>query len=440
MRKATFLAKQWISSPRSMARYRELLRNEELSGIELEELNWRKRKLIVKHAFENSAFYRAKYTASGFEPGDLKTPSDFDQLPILEKKEIREHAADLLCSGYDATSLNTATTGGSTGPPLTIPIDPAAPMAEISWRMLRWWGTHISESSAYLYRAVPERSRQVLQKMLLWPTRRNWIKALEMDEGQMERFYRQLCVDRPAYLIGYVGAVDVFAGFLERKGLQLEGLQAIWTTAAPLAEGKRQYLQKVYNAPVYTQYGSCEFYWIAAECRKQEGMHIANDIRHVDVVDNARPVPEGDFGDLVVTDLCNRAFPLIRYRLGDRGRVLEKPCDCGLPFPMMDYVDGRITDKVYLPDGTAVAGETLAGIFRGFPDSIKSYQIRQRSDYSILIRYEALEGGNCDEAIAAVEQRLEKLLHGLVEVRFEAGPVEVNDNGKTRFLISDLEK
>lgn len=439
MNKELFRAKRWLFCRREIASFSALKQNEQMSAEELAELNWRRRKEIVSHAFDNSDFYHRKYAAVGFEPGDLKEPADFERLPILEKQEIRENTSDMVGRGYDESSLKFLTTGGSTGVPLKTYIDPNAPASEIGWRTLNWWGVDASDNSAYIYRSVPLGTRRLMQQVMLWPTRRNWMYALDMDEALMERFYRRLLIDKPTYLIGYVGGIDIFANFMERNNYRLDGVKAVWTTAAPLNEGKRQYLQSVLNAPTYTQYGSCEFYWIAADCKQQAGMHIASDVRHVDVVEGNTAVPLGENGDLVVTDLMNRAFPLIRYRLGDRGRLLGHQCACGLPFPMMDYVMGRVSDKIYLPNGTMIPGEAFCGMFRAYPDTIKSFQIRQSADYGITIRYEPLPGKDCSDAMEDLGKKLDAQFLRQVGIDFVEGPVEVNDNGKTRFVVSEIE-
>ena len=59
--------------------------------------------------------------------------------------------------------------------------------------------------------------------------------------------------------------------------------------------------------------------------------------------------------DIVITDLTNRVFPLIRYRLGDRGALLEERCACGNPLPRMMPPDGRTTDLIRLPSGAVLA-------------------------------------------------------------------------------------
>jgi len=159
----------------------------------------------------------------------------------------------------------------------------------------------------------------------------------------------------------------------------------------------------------------------------------------VDVVtENNVPVTTDIYGDLLVTDLENLAFPLIRYRLGDRGRLLSRKCDCGLPFPLMDYVHGRISDTIYLSDKSAIPGEYWTTIFDSYTDSIKSFNVHQANDYSITINYEPFSGANCGDIIKTVKEKLSKRIGDKTSLIFAQRDIEVNDNGKTRFITSDI--
>ncbi len=439
-KKWVFSAKRWMANRQELAFSKELADSEHLTSDALCELNWRRLQELVSFCFNHIPFYRRKYSGCGFESGDIGNRESFSQLPILEREEIRECEAEILNPSLRVKDLPASTTGGSTGRPLKIYCDPRILLSVMSWRTLNWWGTDVSENSGYLYRAVPEGWQRVFQKALLWPTRRNWISAASMTPQQMETFYASLVRARTKYLVGYVGAIDVFAGFLERQGYQLDDLKAVWTTSAPLPRIKREHFERVYQCDVYTQYGSCEFYWIAAECQRKCGLHIASDIRHVEVVHGSEVVSDGEYGDLVVTDLLNRAFPLIRYRIGDRGRLLKEDCECGLPFPLMDYVQGRVSDIVWLPNGSVIPGEYWTTIFDDFTEKIKSFHIHQHRDYSISIRYEPHKGADCSDVIRIVKARLMKKTDANLALDFVEADLDVSDNGKTRYVVSDVDK
>jgi phenylacetate-CoA ligase len=406
----------------------------------LHEINWHQRRELVRHCALRVPFYRERFRQIGFHPDDLSSEAVFRQLPILEKEEVREHQHRLITEGINRRFLRPGVTGGTTGRPLAIFQDARVPLSVLTWRMLNWWDVDISDNSGYLYRAVPKGARRPLTNAMLFPTRRAYIQAAEMDKPRMRAFHA--CLNRigARYLVGYVGAVEAFADFLASSGQRVPTLRAIWTTASPLPQTKRHYFRTIFDCPVFTQYGSVEVFLLSAECACQNGLHVFSDIRHVEVISpEGRPTPSGEAGDLVVSDLTNRAFPLLRYRIGDRGRLLDRVCQCGKPFPLMDYVSGRISDQVRLPDGTSVPGEYWTTIFDDWPAAIKGFEVHQAADYAITIRYEPTGIGS-EQAVAAVRRDLERKLRGLVPLSFLPESLNANRNGKTRYVVSDARR
>ena len=155
------------------------------------------------------------------------------------------------------------------------------------------------------------------------------------------------------------------------------------------------------------------------------------------MVEDDQPLEDGAFGNLLVTDLTNYAFPLLRYRIGDQGRLLRNPCECGLPFPLMDYVKGRVSDSIRLLDGTMISGEYWTTIFDDHAETIKSFQVVQRKDYSIEIQFEPF-ANDYYHTIEAVSQNLLRKLRGKARLVFRRTSIDVNENGKARFVKSEI--
>jgi phenylacetate-CoA ligase len=440
LKRAIHRLKCRLDPARPLSLAAELAAHDRWTAEDVKQRNLALQREAVASAFTHIPFYRRKYAEAGFRLADLEDPSFLSKLPLLTRAEIREHESEIVHPAFHDVRLPSATTGGSTGTPLRTFNDPRIPLQVLSWRMLEWWGVDVSDSSGYLYRSVPLGWKRLRQRLLLWPTRREWLSASAMTPPNMARFHSALARSKPAYLVGYVGAIEVFAGYLRDEGLSLPGLKAVWTTSAPLPEGKRQWLQRVFQCPVYTQYGSCEFYWISAECRLQRGLHIGTDARHVEIVDENGPVAAGEYGEIVVTDLLNRAFPLIRYQVGDRGRLLPTPCACGLPFPLMDYVRGRTSDLIVTKAGTRIPGEFWTTICDDFTDNVQAFQVYQRADRQVEVRMQMQAGQPMRPVAAVIEERLQRQYGSDLDVRCIETHVDVNDNGKTRFVVSDVEE
>lgn len=433
-----FKLKTFVLRPSARGFIKELEAVEAGGSDLIQALNRQRRRELVRFAYENTEFYRRKYSAAGFELGDLESESYFENLPVLEKHEIRSSASDMIAAGVSVKRLKESTTGGSTGEPLKVYHDPEIHTNLLSWRVLDWWGVRPSDSSGYLYRVVPTGRSRTIQTAALWPTRRAWVSASQMGPEQLWEFTQRLRKYKVKYLVGYVGAIEAFANYLENQGLVLDGLQAVWTTASPLPEGKRTFLERIFRCPVYTQYGSCEIHWLAAECKAKKGMHMFSDVRNLEFLEGDKPVTAGEYGDVVVTDFLNRKFPLIRYRIGDRGRLGDNNCSCGSPFPLMDYVKGRVSDSIVTKMNGIVPGEFWTTIFDDFTSTVRSFSVHQHADYSVTVSYQFHPEGRDQSVIDVVRARLEKILGAGVNLNMVEKAASDHDNGKTRFVTSEL--
>jgi len=136
--------------------------------------------------------------------------------------------------------------------------------------------------------------------------------------------------------------------------------------------------------PVFNVYAATETGGIAAECHQHRGMHLFEDLVIPEVVDDDyRPVPPGQTGDrLLVTVLSSRTIPLIRYEMTDRVRLAARPCLCGLPFQLLDSIEGRADDVLDLPaaDGGRVRVHPV--VFHQALDLLDAagWQIRQEDN------------------------------------------------------------
>lgn len=431
-----FRAKGRFIQKRALDFFADLTRRDQWSRDQLDEFNWQRRQALVRHCAANVAFYQNQFKEAGFEPGDLKSRDDWKKLPLLTKDDVRAHQDDLISRTHKDVRLPSSTTGGSTGEPLKVFSDPDVPVSAISWRMLQWWGVGPWDNAGYAYRAIPRGKRKRRIDIALWPTRRVYLSAIEMDEPKTREFVEKLRRIRARYLVGYVGALEGISDYLSKTGITIPSLEAVWSTAAPMPESLRAKMRSTFRCPIYSQYGSCEFYFLAAECERQNGLHVSSDIRHIDILPD-NPTDPGSVGEIIATDLTNYAFPLLRYRHGDRSRVLAGPCSCGRPYPRIDYVLGRVSDRIVLQDGTKLPGEFWTTIFDDYPDVIKAFQVHQQADYSILIRYERTSP-TVASPIDAVRAAIDSATRGRAELRFAEEPVRADDNGKLRFVVSDV--
>lgn len=139
--------------------------------------------------------------------------------------------------------------------------------------------------------------------------------------------------------------------------------RVISSSAEVLTETTRRSAAAAWGASVFNFYGSTESGQIAAECSRQRGMHLLDDLVIVEVVDrDNRPVPPGVYGEKVlITVLFRRTQPLIRYELSDIVRLASEPCSCGIAYPLIDDIQGRVWEVLYFatPTGGRVPVQPL---------------------------------------------------------------------------------
>lgn len=406
---------------------------------ELDALNFSKREEIVRFAYEHSVFYRELYDAAGVHPNDIRTPSDFEALPIVTRDHIRDRYADIVTKHASIGRARRVTTGGSTGEPVSLLNDRRVRVEANLRRVVGWWGIEPYDNAAYIYRMRRSQFHQRLNDVAWWPTRRIFLDASLMSPALMNSFIQKYQEVRPALVQGYVGAVYEFASFLRAAGITIPSPKAVWVTAAPLSESQRLFIQDALGAPVYDQYGSCEIPWLASECSMREGLHMIHDLRFIEFLNESwRPVVNGEWGRVAVTDLENRVFPLIRYSLGDMGRRLDRECNCGIGLPLMDKVRGRETDRVLLPGGRVVSGEYLTTIFDSHPEAVKAFQVHQLGDGSIDLICVPTDHPQATQWIREARDGLQEKIGRDVSVSIKETDEIHHVGGKLRYVVSDV--
>jgi len=417
-----------------------MLRLERAPYAKVRDVNWAKRKALVRHAYESVPYYRKAFAQRGLAPDDIRDEQDFLGLPLLHKKDIRANQNSLLSKHVRPRRKAKATTGGSTGVPLQLYHDRRAPTYALQWRTLSWWGVSPWMDTARIWRIPqPIRDRRLLYKLKRWPSCVVTLDAADMSEKAIHAFLRDWGRVQPRILCGYVGGVDHVARFILSLGLSVSPPKVVWLTAAPVTAVQRENIRRAFGAPVYDQYACSEILYIAAECEAHCGLHIVSDYRHVEILDeNGEPCVPGHTGNVVVTDLENYVFPLIRYVTGDQAYLLERTCECGRSLPLLSPVKGRTSDVIRLPGGKSVSGEYLTTIFDDEPLAVESFRVVQKEDYSIEVEY-VPRGGDSGEAIQSVRDTVKQLTGGEVPVIFVEKDSLSHDRGKIRYVVSEVD-
>jgi len=145
------------------------------------------------------------------------------------------------------------------------------------------------------------------------------------------------------------------------------------------SDAKRNYIAKELGIELYDIYGLTEIYGpgIGINCKYDTGMHYWDDYLYLEIIDPAtgKNVPDGEWGEIVITTLVKEGAPLIRFRTHDLSRIIPGECPCGSKFPRIDVITGRSDDMMKIK-GVNVFPKQIEEILGTFPELSSEYQIR----------------------------------------------------------------
>ncbi len=393
---------------------------------------------LLRHAWENNAFYRSRFESAGVTPGMLDTDGCIAKIPILTKADIRSHTADMISRGFDRGELLNFKTGGSTGKSLDIYVTEECSELRNSCarRHDLWTGWKSGEPIAAVWGNpyLPHGVRQKLRDWLVSPM--IYLDTMCISEEAVVRFADEWKRVRPTLLFGHAHSIYVLAQYV--RDLNLSGIRptGILSTSMMLMPHERRTIESVFGIKVTDRYGCEEVSLIASECERHEGMHLNIEHLYIEFVrDDGSPAASGEPGAIVVTDLMNRAMPFIRYRVEDVGVPTDRKCSCGRGLPLMESVTGRVADFLVKSDGSRVAGVSLIENTLTKIPGIDQMQLVQDAIDSLVVR--VVPGAEFNDATRReLHDYFRELFGG--QTKIEVSAVEAilpEASGKYRFSI-----
>lgn len=404
----------------------------------------RKLRKIVKHAYENSLFYHRKFRQVGIRPEEIRTIEDLNKLPIIRKEELKKNLSDAVSKNYDVADLNVLRTSGSTGRPLYVYMTGAENefrkakhlRAQIACGQKPWdkWVTITSP----LHFAETTRLQRLLRFYSVTP-----ISVFEDVATQISKIEKM----KPDVLDGYSNSLLLLAKEERRRGLGTTKPKFLVSGAELMDAHSRDFIEEVFEAPLYDQYASVEFERIAWQCQERSEYHIDADSLVMQFVDgDDEEVAPGEEGEIVCTSLFNYAMPFLRYALDDVGVPSEdSDCPCGRTFPLMEVIEGRKNSLLILPEGRVLAplAFILAIWIFKYYSCIDLFRIVQKKKDLLVFK---LKIRDCDVDKRTIERELISHLRRTLEiseseVTFRAefvDDISLDKTGKFKTVVSEL--
>lgn len=382
-------------------------------------------------------WYRELFSAEGMRAEDFHAEDDLCRLPVIDKALIRAAGERWRCEG--AQGLVEQSTSGSSGEPLRFALGRQRISMDIAakWRATRWWDVDIGDREFVIWGSAIENAAQ--NRIRAWRDRlfrSRLVPGAALDEAGLDRVLEQMMSYRPRMLFGYPSVIARLAWRARERRLTAAdfGIRVAFTTAEVLQPQWRQIIADVFGCGVCNEYGARDAGFVAREC-PQGGWHITAEELIVEILDEqGRPVPAGETGDIVVTNLFSSEFPFIRYRTGDRGALEPGVCSCGRGLPRLRTLAGRANDALVGRGGARVHGSVFNYLMRDTA-GLRAYRIEQsvldRLDVSVVF-----EGDIPPGFAAALEDVARRYLGEDVRVQLQrVASIPPEANGKFRHVI-----
>jgi phenylacetate-CoA ligase len=367
---------------------------DELAAVQLE-----RAKSTLRRAYERVPFYRKRFDAAGAHPDDLRELRDLAKFPFLEKKHFRENYPFGLLAVPREQCVRIHASSGTTGKPTVVAytqrdIDE---WAELMARSIRAAGgrpgdiIHVSYGYGLFTGGLGAH----------YGAERLGCTVIPMSGGQTEKQVQLIADLRPRIIMVTPSYMLAIAEEMVRQGIdpRASSLEIGIFGAEPWTGDMRAQIESMLDMSACDIYGLSEIMGpgVAVEAAQtKDGLTLWEDHFYPEIIDpeNGAVLPDGEFGELVLTTLTKEALPAIRYRTRDLTRLLP-----GTAYPMrrLQRITGRSDDML---------------IIRGvnvFPSQIEEFIVR---DARLAPHYQLhlTRAGSLDEVTLHVEVQ-----HGIGE-------------------------
>lgn len=345
-----------------------------------------KKQEIVNFHLQNNPFYQ--------DLAGMTTFINWDDLPILNKKNLQKPLQQRLSEGYLPKRSYVNKTSGSSGTPFIFAKDKYCHALTWASNVYRfgWYGINFNTSLQARFYGIPmdfignkkERFKDFL-------SHRFRFSIFDLSDAVLENILKKFRNTEFDYINGYTSSIVLFAKFLQKKNIVLSvicpSLIVCMVTSEMLFEDDKLLLEKQFGIPIVNEYGASELDLIAFQNKEGE-WQVNSETLFVEILDeNNRTVPNGTSGRIVITSLYNKAHPFIRYDIGDIGILDEKST---LQKPILKKLIGRTNDVAVLPSGKKSPGLTFYYVTKSIIEddgNVKEFVIKQTKIDTFEIEY-----------------------------------------------------
>ena len=304
----------------------------------------------IKALVNAGSFYGKKLMEKNIT--SVNSAEEFENLPFSEKSDLRDAYPLGLMTAPEEEIVRIHSSSGTTGLPVIIPY---------TAKDVDDWGEMFKR--CYEVAGITNKDR-----IQITPGYGLWTAGIGFQNG---------CEKLGAM------AIPMGPGNTNKQLQMMQDMKSTVLCSTSCSErwGKamRERISSILGIELYDIYGLTEIYGpgIGINCSESEYMHYWDDYLYLEIIDpvTLKPLPDGEWGEIVITTLVKEGAPLIRYRTHDLSRIIPDKCTCGRCWPRIDIIKGR-TDDMMKIKGVNVFPAQIEEVLHQFPEVSSEYQIR----------------------------------------------------------------
>lgn len=353
------------------------------------------------------------------------------EFPVLTKMDFIENFDKIKNPLFNDEDLHTSSTSGSTGTPFKV-VQNRGKRNRV-FAELKYFGEkagYPSHEKMCLYRACHKLSFLSMFLSNVWQP-----DPSVLSEENLEKLYNY---QKDSFAIySYPSTLDLMVSLWSKKGYcGSDSVKLVMTSAELLTKENREKFRLFWKkANVISRYANMENGMLG-----QEEFQVENEFKcnwasyyfEVLKLDSDEPAEDGELGRLVITDMYNKAFPMIRYDNGDIVRMVKQDND----FPKFAEVQGRKLDMIYDVNGSPLSPFCITNHIWGLTSKVRQWQFVQetKTNYKFVF-----SGENTEEVIDSLNKKIEKIRSilgndALIEIEY-VDEIPVLKSNKRKMIV-----
>lgn len=386
---------------------------------------------LLHFAVKNSPYYHSC------------NPEDIHSFPVVNKKILNDNNSLIavnanLIPEQETTQVHIQKTSGSTGTPFAIPQDSRKRYRRIA--ELKFFGEDVGFKSH-------EKLGQC-RIWTKWQSKGKWqsfkeniipINVAKMDDETLAIICDTVKKEKIVSMRAYASWYDKLVEYIESGKTDPQNfktLKVVISSSEALNEDTRIKMKKLTGVPIVECYAN-EENGVLAQQKIGDNNYYLNNASYIFEIlklDSDEPAEFGELGRIVVTDLYNYAFPMIRYDTGDTA-ILEKGNPVSGGWDYIGKLYGRKYDLIYNCKGNPMHPASISRCFKNF-QKIKQWQFIQKDAKKYLLKLNA----DADIDQARIIQETKNIVgDGEINIEF-VDDIPVLASGKRKPVICEWKK